>query len=65
MYLYISSLPPSILPSFQLCDPNNKELAAVGEEMRRRLIVTRNNVQRVTGSEDFSNGFQLLKVSPP
>jgi hypothetical protein len=49
----------------QLCDPNNKDLAAIGVEMRRRLIVTRNNVQRVTGSEDFSNGFQLLKVGYP
>lgn len=47
----------------QLCDPSNKELAAVGVEMRRRLIVTRNNVQKVTKSEDFSNGFALLKVS--
>ena len=51
------------LKSFQLCDPSNLELAAVGEEMRRRLLVTRSNVQKVTDSEDFSNGFQLLKVS--
>jgi Phosphoenolpyruvate carboxylase len=56
--LYLQTIP-------QLCDPNNKELAAIGVEMRRRLIVTRNNVQRVTGSEDFSNGFQLLKVRDP
>ena len=46
----------------KLCDPSNLELAAVGEEMRRRLLVTRSNVQKVTDSEDFSNGFQLLKV---
>jgi hypothetical protein len=64
-YLGTNNTPHPRSSSTQLCDPNNKELAAVGEEMRRRLIVTRNNVQRVTGSEDFSNGFQLLKVTLP
>ena len=55
------SLSLSLYPQ-QLCDSSNKELAAVGVELRRRLVNTRENVMKVTGSEDFSNGFQLLKV---
>ena len=51
-----------LLLHHQLCEPSNKELAAVGVELRKRLVNTRANVMKVTRSEDFSNGFQLLKV---
>ena len=54
-----------LLLHHQLCEPSNKELAAVGVELRKRLVNTRANVMKVTRSEDFSNGFQLLKVLYP
>ena len=63
-YSYFISLSLSLPLSLchQLCEPSNKELAAVGVELRKRLVNTRANVMKVTRSEDFSNGFQLLKV---
>ena len=69
--IYLTILPPTLtsfsslsflLHFYQLCEPSNKELAAVGVELRKRLVNTRANVMKVTRSEDFSNGFQLLKV---
>ena len=59
---YFISFLSLLLHFYQLCEPSNKELAAVGVELRKRLVNTRANVMKVTRSEDFSNGFQLLKV---
>eukprot|EP01041_Mallomonas_annulata_P010309 gene10309-21509_t len=47
----------------QLVDDSDAELKEVGDELRRRLVTTRENVLRVTQCDDFSSGFQLLKLS--
>jgi phosphoenolpyruvate carboxylase len=47
----------------QLVGAEDKPLRDVGDEMRKRLLQTRDAVLSVTGCDDFSSGFQLLKLS--
>jgi phosphoenolpyruvate carboxylase len=47
----------------QLVDSKDEELKQVGEGLRQRLLRTRQSVLGLTGCEDLSSGFQLLRQS--
>ena len=47
----------------QLVKADDSELKGLGEELRRKLINTRKSVLAVSGCEDLSSGFQLLRQS--
>jgi phosphoenolpyruvate carboxylase len=47
----------------QLTSPSDSELKQLGEEIRQKLILTRKSILALTGCEDLSNGFQLLRRS--
>jgi phosphoenolpyruvate carboxylase len=47
----------------QLVDSNDKELKQLGDELREKLIRARKSVLTITGCEDLSSGFLLLRQS--
>jgi phosphoenolpyruvate carboxylase len=47
----------------QLVKADDAELKGLGEELRKKLINTRKSVLAVSGCEDLSSGFQLLRQS--
>lgn len=53
----------SALYELQLCDRNDKELSKLGQEIRDELIRTRKAILTVTGCDDLSSGFRLLRRS--
>lgn len=42
---------------------DEKELIGMGDSIRNKLVQTRKSILQVTGCDDLSNGFQLLKMS--
>lgn len=53
----------SALYELQLCEKNDKELSKLGQEIRDELIRTRKAILSVTGCDDLSSGFKLLRTS--